>query len=147
MGKESQMGAGPAKTRAYLSGPLFSVADIAWAGMIKTAIEERLGDRLEVVWPHELPCASAKDVFDGNVRALEGCDILVAILEGPQVDDGTAWEIGYHWSRGRTALGIRTDFRRAGEFEGSRVNAMIEGSCPIFGSLEGLLAELERLLG
>lgn len=46
-------------------------------------------------------------------------------MDGPQVDDGTAWEIGYFYQRGlleQKIIGIRTDFRRAGECEGAAVN-------------------------
>ena len=72
---------------------------------------------------------------------------MVAILDGPQVDDGTAWEIGYFFSQGKKILGIRTDFRRAGESEKSRVNLMIECSCVMVASCtEDLYSELERLL-
>jgi hypothetical protein len=43
--------------------------------------------------------------------------------------------------------GIRTDFRRAGESDGSRVNLMIERSCvTVASSTEELYSELERLL-
>ena len=135
------------KSRVYLSGPIFSLAEIAWASRIKEAIEEKFSDRVEVIWPNEIQAKSKEDVFARNVQSLEYCDILIAILDGTQVDDGTAWEMGYHWARGRKAIGIRTDFRKAGEFWGSKVNAMIEGSCPIVGKLDALLAELERLLG
>ncbi len=134
------------KARVYLSGPIFTSGEIAWAGKIKAEMEKRLGDRLEIFWPYEISAESKEEVYRENVRSLEGCDLLVAILDGPQVDDGTAWEIGYHVARGRKALGMRTDLRRAGEFSSSRVNAMIEGSCILVKDLEELLAELERLL-
>jgi nucleoside 2-deoxyribosyltransferase len=45
------------------------------------------------------------------------------------VDDGTAWEIGYFFagkSPEQKIIGIRTNFRRAGESEGAVVNATIE---------------------
>ncbi len=53
-------------------------------------------------------------------------------MDGSQVDDGTAWEIGYFYAlkRGKI-IGIRTDFRRAGESEGSIVNAMVEVACDL----------------
>ena len=54
---------------------------------------------------------------------------MVAMLDGPQVDDGTAWEMGYFSCRGKKILGIRTDFRRAGEHEILDRKAMIESSC------------------
>ncbi len=57
---------------------------------------------------------------------------MIALLDGPQVDDGTAFEIGYFYAKRRhdqKIIGIRTDFRRAGECEGAVVNAMIECAC------------------
>jgi nucleoside 2-deoxyribosyltransferase len=54
------------------------------------------------------------------------------LLDGSQVDGGTAWEIGYFFaskSPEQEIIGIRTDFRRAGESKGAVVNAMIECSC------------------
>ena len=53
---------------------------------------------------------------------------MIAFLDGSQVDNGTSWEIGY-FSAGKSPeqkiIGIRTDFRRAGESEGAVVNAAI----------------------
>ena len=57
---------------------------------------------------------------------------MIALLNGPQVDDGTPWEIGYFFagkSPKQKIIGIRTDFRRAGESEGAVVNAVIEVAC------------------
>jgi nucleoside 2-deoxyribosyltransferase len=48
--------------------------------------------------------------------------MLIALLDGSQVDDGTAWEIGYFYAKRlpeQKIIGIRTDFRRVGESEGA----------------------------
>jgi nucleoside 2-deoxyribosyltransferase len=132
------------KERIYLSGPLFSQAEIYWGRQIKAAILE-LG--VEVIWPHEMASGSAEEIFQVNLQALDGCNIMVAILDGAQVDDGTAWEIGYHYSRGRKIIGIRTDFRKAGETNSSKVNAMVECSClTIVGGLDHLVLTLKEIL-
>jgi len=136
------------KHKIYLSGPLFSEAEISWGGNAKAFLENRL-ENVEIVWPHEIPApgASPGEIFQANLQALQQCDLLVAILDGPQVDDGVAWEVGYFFSQGKTILGIRTDFRRAGEAAESRVNAMVECSCQaIAGSLDQLVLELKRFL-
>jgi nucleoside 2-deoxyribosyltransferase len=74
---------------------------------------------------------------------------MIALLNGPQVDDGTAWEIGYFYARKspeQKIIGIRTDFRRAGESSGAAVNSMIEAACDwIVKSAKGLLATVSRL--
>ncbi len=135
------------KVKIYLSGPIFSQAEIEWAGRVKGLIEESFAPRVEVVWPHEIASGTPKNVFMQNLQALDQCKVVVAILDGPQVDDGTAWEVGYQYARGGRALGIRTDFRNAGEAPQSRANAMVEFSCIcIVNSLDQLLLKLKELL-
>lgn len=113
--------------KIYLSGPLFSQGEIAWAKNVKALLERRLD--CKIIWPHEIASGSMEQIFRANLNALDECDIMVAILDGPQADDGTAWEVGYFFSQGKKILGIRTDLRRAGEFEKSKVNLMVECSC------------------
>ncbi len=134
--------------KIYLSGPLFSRGEIAWGERVKRFLEDRL-DGVQVIWPHEIvPCHTLPaQVFQVNLMALGEADVMVAMLDGPQVDDGTAWEIGYFFMQGKKILGLRTDFRRAGETDNSRVNLMIECSClAVAGGLEELAIELKRLL-
>ena len=55
----------------------------------------------------------------------------------------SAWEIGYAYARGLTIIGLRTDFRQAGDMAHSVANAMIECSCSrIFRSADELLEAL-----
>ena len=132
--------------KIYLSGPLFNQAEIDWGKWISAMLRKRLNG-IEIQWPHEMAAGSAEEIFKANLQALDECDLMVAILDGPQVDDGTAREIGYFFSHGKSVLGIRTDFRRAGEHEHSRVNLMIECSCQsMASSLEELAMHLKRLL-
>lgn len=133
--------------RIYLSGPLFSRGEIAWGERVKAFLEDRL-DGVRIIWPHEIVPCSAKpaEIFQANLQALNEADVMVAMLDGPQVDDGTAWEVGYFFMQGKKILGIRTDFRRAGETDDSRVNLMIECSClAIAFSLEELAGHLQRI--
>ncbi len=134
--------------KIYLSGPLFSAAEVAWGKQLLAHLGEHLGNA-KIIWPHEIVPEGAKPehIFAANLQALNQCDLMVAILDGPQVDDGTAWEIGYFFGQGKKNWGIRTDFRRAGESEKSRVNLMIECSCLMVASCtEDLCSELMRLL-
>ncbi len=133
--------------KIYLSGPLFSRGEIAWGERVKTFLEEMLPD-VRVIWPQELSSCQAgpEQIFQANLEALNDADIMVAMLDGSQVDDGTAWEIGYFFSANKRVFGLRTDIRRAGETDASRVNLMIECSCcALAGSLDELLANLKSL--
>jgi len=136
------------KVSVYLAGPLFSRVEIEWAGSLKKKIEAALGDRIEVLWPFEIASGTKEEIFAANLAALRRSPLMVAILDGPMVDDGTAWEVGCHYSLfGPKAVGIRTDFRKAGEISDSKVNLMIEGSCrTVVSDVEGLIQELERAL-
>jgi nucleoside 2-deoxyribosyltransferase len=132
----------------YLAGPLFSRAERDFARAVKARILE--ATRYEVIWPYELFTQEeiaefGKDApFEVMRRcrdALEGCALVVAMLDGPQTDDGTAWEMGYAHARGIPAVGIRTDFRQAGDVPGAKVNAMIHGSCRFIASTLDELVE------
>jgi nucleoside 2-deoxyribosyltransferase len=60
-----------------------------------------------------------------NVALIEAADAVIALLDGPDVDSGTAAEIGYAAALGRPIVGWRTDLRRAGENDGTPVNLQI----------------------
>ncbi|MGA3118906.1 MAG: nucleoside 2-deoxyribosyltransferase [Syntrophobacteraceae bacterium] len=62
------------------------------------------------------------EIFSRCKSHLDHADILIALLDGSQVDDGTAWEIGYFYAKKspeQKIIGIRTDFRRSGESQGA----------------------------
>src|SRR5215475_516791 len=44
-----------------------------------------------------------------NHAAIDRCDALVAVLDGADVDSGTAAEIGYAFARGKPIIGYRGD--------------------------------------
>ncbi|HOT06392.1 MAG: Nucleoside 2-deoxyribosyltransferase [Methanosaeta sp. PtaB.Bin039] len=113
--------------RIYLAGPLFSKGEQDWCRQVRRSLEEGLGRT--IFWPGDMPARSKEDIFQANCAALCSCDLLVAILDGAQVDDGTAWEVGFCRGLGVTVIGIRTDLRRAGETGTSLINAMVEQSC------------------
>ncbi len=61
-----------------------------------------------------------------NAAAIDASDGLFAILDGVDVDSGTAAEIGYAAARGKHICGLRTDFRLAGDNPGSIVNLQVQ---------------------
>jgi nucleoside 2-deoxyribosyltransferase len=66
------------------------------------------------------------EVAHANHRALDGADAVVAVLDGADVDSGTAAEIGYAFARDKPVIGYRGDFRLAGDNEGAIVNLQVE---------------------
>lgn len=138
--------------RVYLAGPLFNVAERRFLAALRDDLEALPGVR--ALWPGDffkdvdldaLGEAAKTHIFQGCLAGLTGCDLVVAWLDGTQVDDGTAWELGHAYARGLPVWGLRTDFRRAGDTAHSLVNCMIECSCArLFGTTDALLAAVGR---
>ena len=61
-----------------------------------------------------------------NARSIDQADAVFAVLDGVDVDSGTAAEIGYGFARGKHICGLRTDFRLAGDNSGSVVNLQVQ---------------------
>jgi nucleoside 2-deoxyribosyltransferase len=54
---------------------------------------------------------AATKIFQGNVDMMDKCDVIIANLEpfrGPNMDDGTAFEIGYGFAKGMIMYGYMT---------------------------------------
>ena len=58
----------------------------------------------------------AQEIGVVNENAIRECDVLLGVLDGPDVDSGTAAEIGFAVGSGRRCFGLRTDWRDSGEF-------------------------------
>lgn len=65
-------------------------------------------------------------VAASNEKTIRECDVIVAVLDGADVDSGTANEIGFAYALGKQIYGYRGDFRRAGDNEGSIINLQVE---------------------
>jgi nucleoside 2-deoxyribosyltransferase len=138
--------------RVYLAGPLFTMAERRFMAQLRDLVGALPG--VDALWPADLfvddDLAAMGDgakthIFCGCTTGLGGCDLVAAVLDGPQVDDGTAWEIGYAYARGIPVWGLRTDFRVAGDTPHSLVNCMIECSCQrIFRDVDALIEALTR---
>jgi nucleoside 2-deoxyribosyltransferase len=66
-------------------------------------------------------------VIGGNNRAaIDRCVLVFAVLDGTDVDSGTACEIGYAFAKGKPILGYRGDLRLSSDNEGTIVNLQVE---------------------
>lgn len=76
--------------------------------------------------------------------------MVFAVLDGTDVDSGTASEIGYAYALGKRILGYRGDFRLSADNEGSIVNLQVEyfiraSGGEIFNQIEGLPEAIQRI--
>ena len=64
-------------------------------------------------------------IAENNAKGIMDSDGVFAVLDGPDVDSGTAAEIGYASAAGKIITAYRGDFRSAGDNEGSVVNLQV----------------------
>ena len=61
-----------------------------------------------------------------NTELINQASAVLAVLDGVDVDSGTASEIGYGAAQGIPVIGIRTDVRIAADNEGAKVNLQVQ---------------------
>jgi nucleoside 2-deoxyribosyltransferase len=94
--------------RLYIAGPLFSAAERDWNEELAAAL--RKGGH-EVFLPQDKETGmDAARIFSTDVGGIDWAEALVAIMDGPDPDAGTAWEVGYAYGKKPIVL-VRTDFR------------------------------------
>ena len=125
--------------RAYIAGPLFNEGE-RWFDEQIDEIARSMG--LETFLPHRdggeaVKGTSTADIFRRDVAEIDRADLVIANLNGVAIDDGTAWELGYAYARGKHLIGVYTDARLT--FRDQTVNLMIERS------LNRLVRSLEEL--
>lgn len=91
-------------------------------------------------------------IAENNKNAIDDSDGLVAVLDGTDVDSGTAAEIGYAFAKGKPILGYRGDFRLSADNEGGIVNLQVEyfiraSGGTIITQIDKLQEELKRIFG
>ena len=83
-----------------------------------------------------------KYLFEEDLKALRESEHIIAILDGNDVDAGTAFELGYAYAAGKPLYGLKTDYRSFSPIE--NVNLMIEVPLrQIFRSLGEVIAALK----
>lgn len=111
----------------YLAGPLFTQAERAWNVTVAEGLRAAgLGVFLPQAEEPAEPTPTA--LYENNLRGLRAADVVVAVLDGPDPDSGTAWECGYAAGIGKPVVTVRTDFRRAGDDPAADLNLMLSQS-------------------
>jgi nucleoside 2-deoxyribosyltransferase len=132
--------------RVYVAGPLgFSEAGRHFYQSVFIPFVTGLGYEVIDPWTHTDPRkidaiermppggdriaawrALNHEIGSANKIAIDRAHGVIAILDGTDVDSGTAAEIGYAFARGKLIVGYRGDFRLSADNEGSTVNLQVE---------------------
>jgi nucleoside 2-deoxyribosyltransferase len=150
--------------KIYFAAPLFTQAEREWNRRIAALLTEAgyhvlLPQALaqELITPGQ-PIPGQK-LFDEAIGRIDEADVVIAVLDGADVDSGTSFECGYAWARHKPLLGIRSDLRLGGDDFDRAVNLMLSFACDRFvrctyediamgmdALAQRLLAELRELL-
>ena len=113
--------------KVYFAAPLFTAPERAWNDELARALRDA---GHEVFLPQDQePGHDAAGIFATDVAGIDWADALVAIMDGPDPDSGTAWEVGYAYGKKPVIL-IRTDFRSEAGV-GAPYNPMLSQSATI----------------
>jgi nucleoside 2-deoxyribosyltransferase len=145
--------------KVYFAGPLFTPYERSF---IDECAAQLRASGLDVFVPHEHELAldgtvTAERIFAKDWAALSEANAVLAILDGPMIDDGTACEIGIFYALMRSdptkkgIVGLVTDLRalrdseREGEARGLNlfVVGCIEAGGTICTSLDAAQVVLE----
>ena len=134
------------RKKAYLAGPLgFSEAGAYFMNEVVIRRLESLGYEVLNPWTLTPPSETLRIlkmahgpkkrnawrklnpmIAERNTKAIDRCDFVFAVLDGVDVDSGTAAEIGYAFAKGKLIVGYRGDFRLSADNEGATVNLQVE---------------------
>jgi nucleoside 2-deoxyribosyltransferase len=142
--------------KIYFAGPLFTPYERAY---IDECAAQLRADGFEVFVPHEHELAMSGTtpewIFAKDMDGLGPANAVLALLDGPMVDDGTACEIGIFYALMQSdpskkgVVGLLTDLRGT-RGESSGLNLFVEGCIratggEVVGSFDDALAALRRL--
>ena len=95
--------------KLYVAAPLFTAAERDWNARLAAGLRVAGHD---VFLPQEQePGLDGPAIFATDVAGIDGAEGLVAIMDGPDPDSGTAWEVGYAYATGKSIVLVRTDIR------------------------------------
>ena len=147
--------------RLYVAGPLFSEGERTWLDQLAARLRS---EGYDCFVPHEnfaqVVELTPQEVYRVDGEGLRSANALVAWLDGPMVDDGTAAEIGAFAELVRSGdpayrgiVGIVTDLRlerRRGNAPGDGMNLFVVGAIESCGricwSVDEAVAALAELM-
>ncbi len=138
---KTKSAAGGKEIKIYFAASLFTQAERIWNRMLKKALEKEAktkGLKIKILFPQDVAeeimgneKLSHNEKMDAIYEALHNnlvkTNIVLAILDGPDSDSGTSAEAYAGKIMSKKVIGVRTDFREAGEENG--LNLMLAKAC------------------
>ena len=139
--------------KVYFAGPLFTPYERSFIDECAAMLR---ADGFDVFVPHEKELAEGVDVtaariFSTDRSGIEGADAMLALLDGPTVDDGTACEIGMFHALMQSdpskkgIVGLLTDMRGL-RGESAGINLFVQGAIEDVGRIVATIDEARDVL-
>ncbi|MEY9979070.1 nucleoside 2-deoxyribosyltransferase [Lysinibacillus sp. RC79] len=117
--------------KAYLANGLFSLGDRLVNEQLAAAIREAVPG-IELYVPQENDAINDKTSYadslaiaQADLEMLQNSDVLVAVLDGVEIDSGVAAEIGAFAMLNRPIVGVFTDVRQQGRDNMMKIEALV----------------------
>ena len=117
--------------KAYLANGLFSMGDRFTNEIIAKAVRKAI-PTIELYVPQENDAINDKSSYadsltiaQADMDKLVDSDVLIAVLDGVEIDSGVAAEIGAFSMLKRPIIGVFTDVRQQGRDNGKKIDALI----------------------
>lgn len=118
--------------KGYLANGLFSMGDRYVNEQLAKAIREAVPE-IDLYLPQENAAINDKTAYanseiiaEADLSKLEKSDILIAVLDGVEIDSGVAAEIGAFSMLNRPIVGVFTDTRQQGRDNQKKIDALVE---------------------
>lgn len=113
--------------KIFLSSPLFSESEREFN--LKVAKKLRASGfevwlAQEAPFIHEGSWEEKRNIYDKDISELKASDVVVAILDGIEIDAGVAFEMGYAKALDKPIIGLKTDYRTFSKIE--EINLILE---------------------
>jgi len=117
--------------KAYLANGLFSLGDRLVNEQLAAAVREAVPD-IALYVPQENDAINDKSAYadslaiaQADLEMLQNSDVLIAVIDGVEIDSGVAAEIGAFSMLNRPIIGVMTDVRQQGRDNMQKIEALV----------------------
>lgn len=118
--------------KGYLANGLFSLGDRLTNQLLAARLRYVIRG-IDLYVPQENDAINDKQTYADSItiakadtEALLSSDFLVAVIDGVEIDSGTAAEIGIFSQTGKPIYGLFTDVRQQGRDNMQKIDALVE---------------------
>lgn len=109
------------RNQIYIAAPLFNDREREYNKLIRDSLVSEfnvflpqedgllLEDLVRTGMDTEL---AEKIIYEADISAMKESDIIVAVLDGANIDEGVAFELGFCQALQKVCIGLQTDIRR-----------------------------------